>query len=235
MTLPLTGPITLDMVADLLGRPPGSYITLDDPEVRAIAGVAPGEVITIDDLRGKGLESNYKIIPEPFLPGFGEPGYWDPSANSNNAGEDPEDFIYIGDIEPYTAGDYKAEESDEFCAGYYFRDRRILNVYLETNLIYLAFGDTVTDGILSRVEIYELDAPLFEDQTLVHGWDMHNGLFPAPGCKDCLGTAYRTVDPESPTTIGCVKELSSTNVQAKPDAGGFVMDRFIPWRLRLIW
>ncbi len=57
MTLPLTGEINLSMVADFLGRP-GTPISLNDQDVRELAGIFdPNVEITMDDLRGAAAEN----------------------------------------------------------------------------------------------------------------------------------------------------------------------------------
>lgn len=50
--LPTTGRITLADVNRELGRPVNAPITLNDPAVRALAGVPDGK-ITLGNLRGK--------------------------------------------------------------------------------------------------------------------------------------------------------------------------------------
>jgi hypothetical protein len=52
MTLPTKGPISLSDVNIELGRPADAPISLNDPEVRALAGIPKGP-ISLDDLRGK--------------------------------------------------------------------------------------------------------------------------------------------------------------------------------------
>ena len=52
MPLPTEGPITLAMVNVELGRPADAPISLNDADVRALAGKPTGP-ISLEDLRGK--------------------------------------------------------------------------------------------------------------------------------------------------------------------------------------
>lgn len=64
MALPETGPITMQMVADHLGRVPGSQISLNDDDVRELARVNDKNTeITLEDLRGKEFTDRIDFIP----------------------------------------------------------------------------------------------------------------------------------------------------------------------------
>jgi len=236
MPLPLTGPIDLSMVADLLGRP-GSLISLNDPEVRLLAGITdPDAEITIDDLRGKGLESNYKIIPEEFPTESNHNGYW--SAYSNTSDPVPPGSE-VGSIEPLSGGIYK-EGTEEECAGVYFRDRRILSAYIigfgagDFESLRLVWEGNVTEGILARVEMYEWDSEVLEEQTLIQVWDFHNGLI-VGRCRSCWGSYYFDFTEDFVTGGGCLKGVSGTSCSGRSASGGFNFDQTQPWRLRLVW
>lgn len=57
MTLPTDGPISLAEVNIELGRPADAPISLNDAEVRALAGKPEGP-ISLEDLRGKSAQAS---------------------------------------------------------------------------------------------------------------------------------------------------------------------------------
>ncbi len=61
MALPTSGPMTAEMINEELGRPSDSLLSLDDPEVRQLAGVESGP-ISYGDFYGK--SSDYSMVVE---------------------------------------------------------------------------------------------------------------------------------------------------------------------------
>ncbi len=88
MTLPATGPISMSQVNTELGHASNAIISLDQADVRALAGKpTAGSTISMDDLRGKSASgSSPPSSPTSTIEVFDSTGGWDTNGwgNDNN-------------------------------------------------------------------------------------------------------------------------------------------------------
>jgi len=119
MTLPSSGQLTLADIAAELGRP-GSQISLNDADVRALAGIPSGQIIMPYNFYGKAVPApspSPAPAPAPTSESYTLVAGTD-GANSSNGYRMPGNWLGIGPIGSLSSGTYRGVQIEDIITVY---------------------------------------------------------------------------------------------------------------------